>query len=103
KLSRHNLNLNSFPTRRSSDLIEVTDCLGLDNTANNYNFEVFPVPANEVLNLVFSMEQGQNLEVKLYSMDAKVVYSTNIVSNNVKDRKSTRLNSSHVKISYAVF
>lgn len=67
----------------ATENIEVTDCLGLDNTANNYNFEVFPVPANEVLNLVFSMEQGQNLEVKLYSMDAKVVYSTNIVSNNV--------------------
>lgn len=67
----------------ATENIEVTDCLGLDNTANNYNFEVFPVPANEVLNLVFSMEQGQNLEVKLYSMNAKVVYSTNIVSNNV--------------------
>src|SRR5690606_40752852 len=37
------------------------------------------------------------------SRDEKINTILNFVKNKVVDRKSTRLNSSHVKISYAVF
>lgn len=63
--------------------ITVTECLGLEEVATKYNFNVFPIPATDLLNVSFTLEQGQNLDVKLYSMDAKVVYSTKVVSNNV--------------------
>src|SRR5699024_11369879 len=48
---------------------------------------------------VFSIEQG------LYALIGLVVTSRTIdlVQVGLKDRKSTRLNSSHVSISYAVF
>src|SRR5699024_12698686 len=66
-----------FPTRRSSDL-------GLNNTATNAIINSSRVPPYYYYNMQAS--NGQYL-----------------VNNVLKDRKSTRLNSSHVSISYAVF
>src|SRR5699024_11721614 len=73
--------LHSFPTRRSSDL---------DNQPFNENM-LRPCPMLE------------NPE-KLRAMVAKTnAHSTDLQSPESVDRKSTRLNSSHVSISYAVF
>src|SRR5699024_11736439 len=80
--------LRSFPTRRSSDLIEI--------------------PRRKQEPLVFDQDEHlreTSLE-KLASLPAPFREGGSITAGNasgVKDRKSTRLNSSHVSISYAVF
>src|SRR5699024_12340154 len=77
----------SFPTRRSSDLGQLLDvhrgeAIFFHHALGNEHgiLEVVAVPGHEGHHQV--LPQGQNLMV---------------------DRKSTRLNSSHVSISYAVF
>src|SRR5437868_11999036 len=67
--------LHSFPTRRSSDLKELRDKLAELRTAT---------PADRTAKLAVLARQQARFAVR-------------------SDRKSTRLNSSHVSISYAVF
>src|SRR5690606_39305849 len=91
--SRDHRDLNSFPTRRSSDLVEViTRFLGrhgefraIDQRPQiiGWNRKAVGEIAGADLGEVRSRQAAQ-LELRT-------------------DRKSTRLNSSHVKISYAVF
>src|SRR5690606_38432609 len=52
--------------------------------------------------LLVSAEDGKYYLVYRQKTDANI-QNANTVHAEVKDRKSTRLNSSHVKISYAVF
>src|SRR5699024_12631643 len=88
-------NLNSFPTRRSSDLASPT--------VMNYT------PDKAVIG-------GETATIQQPKYEYVVTYSPNkknarrqkaeikfIDVDDNKDRKSTRLNSSHVSISYAVF
>src|SRR5690606_41187911 len=93
----HHRVLHSFPTRRSSDL---------------------PKLSSTKLPMSYAMALIQ-LEKKVYSnpkfveiieqSQQKVLRQLSVFDNNylhpsiIADRKSTRLNSSHVKISYAVF
>src|SRR5690625_5771752 len=81
--------LHSFPTRRSSDLVYCHPRITLYtlNFTRNEN-----VKLASHLNLTF----GTNFVVSNHP-DGKGR------DNKVRDRKSTRLNSSHVAISYAVF
>src|SRR5690349_24192639 len=90
--------LHSFPTRRSSDLISRTNCAQ----------EVLPLVP--VIAAIISGWRGENcaasaetarrmsgvVTIDIFAMDA-------VPSGASTDRKSTRLNSSHVEISYAVF
>src|SRR5690554_522502 len=50
---------------------------------------------------------NENVEYLLYLNDQycvrRILANNSVYKNNQKDRKSTRLNSSHVRISYAVF
>src|SRR5207253_4279619 len=73
-----NRHLHSFPTRRSSDLLLPT---------------------------VRSWPARPRRSPPSWSSDARRRHRTSIPSScsNSRDRKSTRLNSSHVAISYAVF
>src|SRR5690606_39500434 len=76
--SGHHRHLHSFPTRRSSDLVYMLQWLaghGVDDVILSCGFQ--PTKVEEALG------DGSDL--------------------GIRDRKSTRLNSSHVKISYAVF
>src|SRR5438034_6005936 len=75
--SRANRDLHSFPTRRSSDL----DKQGIP----------------------FVGQAGKLLDKLLagIGLDRSSVYIANVLK--CRDRKSTRLNSSHTVISYAVF
>src|SRR5690606_40861706 len=82
--------LHSFPTRRSSDL------------ANGLNSSV-PIVIN---GKIFERATLIDGIIKMYDSTGKEYVESYIFmmpSINVADRKSTRLNSSHVKISYAVF
>src|SRR5690606_41520344 len=82
--------LHSFPTRRSSDLLEGLEGYkaALNHVALTYPTSKEGKEAERILNEDLS---------RLENMDFKMDLSKNL------DRKSTRLNSSHVKISYAVF
>src|SRR5206468_10608383 len=93
--SAHHPHLHSFPTRRSSDLgttpaeerlpcwIELGDALVLDGLGH----EEIAIP---ILDRVRDVTELSEPRPELTADDAQ-------------DRKSTRLNSSHDQISYAVF
>src|SRR5690606_41727860 len=89
--------LPSFPTRRSSDLGHVNH--GVESLYLNLGQSLFPGFTGCSLHCGFSVfhkacRQGPVAVSGFDSATAK---------KNPPDRKSTRLNSSHVKISYAVF
>src|SRR5699024_11275967 len=77
--------LHSFPTRRSSDLGEIRDCY------NRGNIKVDSQIAGGISGYIH------------YYTGGTVGYTRIMNTYSTGDRKSTRLNSSHVSISYAVF
>src|SRR5207253_9167865 len=100
---RHTRHLHSFPTRRSSDLLakELKDA-GFEVTENVGGHGVVAVLKNG---------KGPTVLVRA-DMDALPIvertglpYASKVRTRGPtgEDRKSTRLNSSHVAISYAVF
>src|SRR5207253_6437506 len=99
----HQSPLRSFPTRRSSDLLEpVVDA---EQALEDKSLLHDEAGTNRVWNGIF--EYG---DVEKAFKDAAYVvhidrlhfhrFSSTPLENNVVDRKSTRLNSSHVAISY---
>src|SRR5699024_12000063 len=81
-------------------MIDELDLLVLDDIgseyvkANEYGYESW---ASDVLYKVFDMRLNKSIICSTnYSVAYQILYIT-------QDRKSTRLNSSHVSISYAVF
>src|SRR5690606_41518871 len=84
---RHLLVLHSFPTRRSSDLCSASVTL----TFNPAFAKVLRASAS-----FFPVTDGTDT-------GGTPLLTTRSTSWSARDRKSTRLNSSHVKISYAVF
>src|SRR5690606_42011229 len=82
--------LHSFPTRRSSDLVSaVVEALA----AGGYE--------SVAIGFIHAYANGAH---EAAVRDAIVKHLPHVsVSISSEDRKSTRLNSSHVKISYAVF
>src|SRR5207249_9767380 len=94
-------NLTSFPTRRSSDLyLDTVNSKGNGSNIANENY------ARELLELfTYGVDNGYDQNDITVMSRTWTGWSVNIVdyTNEFKDRKSTRLNSSHVSISYAVF
>src|SRR5690606_40480605 len=87
-LYRHHRDLHSFPTRRSSDLADSIICKSFKPSPNAIvSSIVWPV-----LKINFSIPLAFERSFGNISQETRC-----------QDRKSTRLNSSHVKISYAVF
>src|SRR5699024_12539912 len=84
------LNLLSFPTRRSSDL-EKDSVERLVYQIDSYK---------EYFDYCYIVCVDKNLDAVRKKISTNVGI---IVVDDIKDRKSTRLNSSHVSISYAVF
>src|SRR5690606_41974300 len=90
----HHRDLHSFPTRRSSDLDVRHRCL------------VVPIDCNVSARVA---GQADRLQVQTIGVAGPAVGPQQHIrldpatGRKVQDRKSTRLNSSHVKISYAVF
>src|SRR5690606_41662883 len=91
--------LHSFPTRRSSDLFFVQfGFLTLFNPSKSCKTDVF------VQHLHLSKTNSLH-QVELEIQRSWRIFLSHVVQHlfSIVDRKSTRLNSSHVKISYAVF
>src|SRR5699024_12379792 len=85
----HHLNLLSFPTRRSSDLA----CRALPGSIVDRSATTLPGRAANGPSAAASTCSGLGRERTTTSAPLRAS----------SDRKSTRLNSSHVSISYAVF
>src|SRR5690606_40920149 len=64
-----------------------------------FDFNNYSQPTNEE---ILKIEELVNSEINK-AVDVKISYHPLEEARKMKDRKSTRLNSSHVKISYAVF
>src|SRR5690606_41993561 len=88
-----NLDLRSFPTRRSSDLL-IGPADGATVTLL-WDQDEIVIPGTQVTNLI-----GSLLPFGFWNVISQDIGH---LSKTQVDRKSTRLNSSHVKISYAVF
>src|SRR5438874_6142255 len=80
--------LHSFPTRRSSDLPQVTRVTGAADQSQPASVITYP---------------GSGIMLPLATAVAGALKGTRANWGKHIDRKSTRLNSSHVEISYAVF
>src|SRR5699024_11917560 len=97
------LNINSFPTRRSSDLTngKYADLINIEFEKNN-------IPITFAQGLGVKSSSTYRFIHTIFNW-ARNYYGVNeiksiFVAGDIKiDRKSTRLNSSHVSISYAVF
>src|SRR5699024_12785627 len=84
----HHRDLHSFPTRRSSDL-------------RCFNYQCTPLMIQMVI-MVDVMWKGSLDRAMMREMDI-LRWQKSVSQSDLTDRKSTRLNSSHVSISYAVF
>src|SRR5207249_9740738 len=88
----------SIPTRRSSDLMarDLVNDVDVVVLANNYASGMVGTVGHDLLNVA----RGRAAAPPPWRADLK---SDSLASRRWIDRKSTRLNSSHVSISYAVF
>src|SRR5690606_40593823 len=95
--------LHCFPTRRSSDLEPAVRAAGVDNLlAFNSAARGGRSPSTEGL---FAMESGGRVtrdDPAWEMLKRGHDFAQSQAGKPYQDRKSTRLNSSHVKISYAV-
>src|SRR5690606_39832806 len=86
--------LPSFPTRRSSDL---------SGSTFRHQLEADIEPFRGLLLGLFFLSVGMSLDLSVIAQGWRAIAVAVLGCMLLKDRKSTRLNSSHVKISYAVF
>src|SRR5699024_12450615 len=92
-----------FPTRRSSDLdvyeqrtdAYVAQLNGLDEAFME------TVQSSPRQDIVFGGRFAYSYFIHRYGLTYETVYHTCSAESDPRDRKSTRLNSSHVSISYA--
>src|SRR5690606_41562222 len=98
--SVHHIALHSFPTRRSSDLIFNDSFLEMKSAA-------FPLSSSLIVpypRRIFLLKRRMSSETVMLMRQIRLKSSLFLVNpGRTIDRKSTRLNSSRVKISYAVF
>src|SRR5690349_22847832 len=92
--------LHSFPTRRSSDLAE-SGAWHLPVPSRSLRQERFPYPTF-VDGCVERPDSRSTLACLCPAVPRRAA-PLRPIQSPVQDRKSTRLNSSHVEISYAVF
>src|SRR5690606_40127221 len=89
--------LHSFPTRRSSDL---TMCIGEEVNRALDVLRSSPLLPHSLHEAFFAI--AEPIAIQLQQVDLSI-FNQQRLHGDCQDRKSTRLNSSHVKISYAVF
>src|SRR5207249_5427452 len=99
---RHRLLLPAFPTRRSSDLVNQMPPVVLESIARLFAAGVVATWVTDKLGSQHFLVRGvHGLQTHRPADVAAVPWS--FPQFESEDRKSTRLNSSHVSISYAVF
>src|SRR5205085_12037072 len=93
----------SFPTRRSSDLLQLAFGAIIGEVGDGLA-AVDGVDGGDRLDAELRGEELVLVDVDLGELDAFTgVIGDDFIEDGAKDRKSTRLNSSHSQISYAVF
>src|SRR5205085_5903414 len=97
---RYHRALHSFPTRRSSDLESIAHCTLVALERVHRGLEIL---RDEILHRV-AVQADQLLEEveRQHGRAARFLVDDDL-RQHLADRKSTRLNSSHSQISYAVF
>src|SRR5207253_9588003 len=95
--------LPSFPTRRSSDLFDDTDVNPFPNQLEDAAVANPSLDERHELAPHNPVEVALNVGFEDICGCAVTHRAANRLERIVRDRKSTRLNSSHVAISYAVF
>src|SRR5699024_11939165 len=93
--------LHTFPTRRSADLVPYkdTDRMGVVHHGNYINwFEIARTECMRHYGIAYSYVEKRGFLLPVLKVECDYKKSATF-----EDRKSTRLNSSHVSISYAVF
>src|SRR5690606_40573896 len=100
--THHARALQCSPTRRSSDLVAVGI---VDGVGYGENTKAAIITRGLVEMTDFAVAYGAEPETLqgLAGLGDLIATCQSPLSRNNTDRKSTRLNSSHVKISYAVF
>src|SRR5690606_40738340 len=95
--------LHSFPTRRSSDLEIITQLMIKQETTSDIKISNACSGTNLLIKIQIAAKQ---LDTIIARVGTELLFNFNRnlgalpCSAKPKDRKSTRLNSSHVKISY---
>src|SRR5699024_12406297 len=92
--------LHSFPTRRSSDLSILPSAL--DSLKHKHPDLRLEIKQLDIENAMPALSKG-TVDLILGEDYPGVMPLTDNTVDREQDRKSTRLNSSHVSISYAVF
>src|SRR5207253_9508507 len=95
------LDLHSFPTRRSSDLMTRTIVSVFANN-DRVSFNLYLAPG-DIPNARDLYDFGCTENDPPFMQMSQGLLAPDVVKCTGTDRKSTRLNSSHVAISYAVF
>src|SRR5207249_6814543 len=96
----HTRSLHSFPTRRSSDLTRGRGVYLWDSRGKRYLDFLSGIGVNVLGHAHPAIQRV------LKQQAGKLIHTSNLFYHQYQselDRKSTRLNSSHVSISYAVF
>src|SRR5690606_39881500 len=96
----HPRDLPSFPTRRSSDLLQFEESVSFRCSPNKSLAACLAEQRDDGRMSQWVLDNYQRV---LAADISDQVDSLTLSPNWYRDRKSTRLNSSHVKISYAVF
>src|SRR5690606_40811655 len=93
--------LHSFPTRRSSDLDKagLAEAIAAVRATRSMDELDGWLPAHASAHL----RSGAEMTARFRRYPGAISNGLRIAADCALDRKSTRLNSSHVKISYAVF
>src|SRR5207249_10418760 len=93
--SRTPRHLHSFPTRRSSDLVHPERLVELAEEVHD--------AGGRKRHRHLGLPSWRHVPIDLEGGNGEAVEGSRLVLDHQGDRKSTRLNSSHVSISYAVF
>src|SRR5690606_41959584 len=101
QLHADDLDLHSFPTRRSSDLMINIKSIWETQKPTGDTFIRTKIDDIPHLNCFAATNHITGQHLYIMSVSKNVIIPE--LKNFKLDRKSTRLNSSHVKISYAVF
>src|SRR5207302_10740429 len=99
----HPRELHSFPTRRSSDLEQQYDTLAQTTGTIPKSAAIDIVSTRFKIREVLPYKDFVTAQLQMLIDAHKIEKHDLWAARTVADRKSTRLNSSHVKISYAVF